>query len=203
MDLEAAAVVLARTLTAGRVIFVLGAEVEGATRVEEAEAEDRLRAQARAGDALIVVATPIDRDRILRRCPAWGLASVWVGSDDRPEPGLAGVCLLGPDAAATLAALMSRARGLVGDTAALAPAIVDCTDEVCITCSDEGRLGEVIAVHGDFIPALVRTADGEEEVDVTVVGDVAAGDLILIHAGSAIAVVPDPTPTTIPDRGDR
>lgn len=203
MDLEAAAVVLARTLTAGGAVFALGADVEGATRFEATEAEHQLRTRARAGDALIVVGAPNERDRILRRCPAWGLASVWVGSDDRPEPGLAGVCLLGPDALSTLAALMSRARSLVGDTAALAPAIVDCTDEVCITCSDEGRLGEVIAVHGDFVPALVRTADGEEEVDVTVVGDVAAGDLILIHAGSAIAVVPDPSPTTSPDRGDR
>ena len=30
----------------------------------------------------------------------------------------------------------------------------ECTDEVCITCSDEGRLGEVVG------PGRVRTADG-------------------------------------------
>lgn len=190
-DLHAAAVTLARALTSDGTLFVLGANLEGFTHLGDADAEDRLRLAARAGDALVIVGDPPDRDRILRRCPAWGVASVWVGETARPEQGLAGVCLLGPDSIAMLAALVSEARALVGDTAALAPAIVDCTDEVCITCSDEGRLGEVIAVAGEWLPALVRTADGEEEVDVTVVGEVGPGDLILIHAGSAIAIVPE------------
>ena len=34
--------------------------------------------------------------------------------------------------------------------------------------------------------ALVRTAEGEESVDTMVVGDVVAGDLILIHGGAAL-----------------
>ena len=39
----------------------------------------------------------------------------------------------------------------------------DCADEVCVTCSDEGRLGEVVrAARRQFAPALVRTATGEE-----------------------------------------
>ncbi len=33
--------------------------------------------------------------------------------------------------------------------------------------------------------ALVRTARGEEWVDVTMLGDVAPNDLILVHAGAA------------------
>jgi hypothetical protein len=62
-----------------------------------------------------------------------------------------------------------------------------CTDDVCITCSDEGRLGEVVLQPADpASPALVRTADGEEWVDVTVLGDVAPNDLILVHAGAAL-----------------
>jgi hypothetical protein len=61
-------------------------------------------------------------------------------------------------------------------------------DDVCITCSDEGRLGEVITPpDGPFGAALVRTATGEELVDVTLVGPVSVGDLILIHAGAALA----------------
>jgi hydrogenase maturation factor len=41
--------------------------------------------------------------------------------------------------------------------------------------------------------ALVRTANGEEWVDVTVVGDVAPNDLVLVHAGTAIARLDHPT----------
>jgi hydrogenase maturation factor len=35
--------------------------------------------------------------------------------------------------------------------------------------------------------ALVRTAKGEEWVDVTLLGDVAPDDLVLVHAGAAIS----------------
>ncbi len=63
----------------------------------------------------------------------------------------------------------------------------ECTDDVCVTCSDEGRLAEVVLVPGDSIDGvLVRTAAGEERVDTTLIADVAAGDLLLIHGGAAI-----------------
>ena len=55
---------------------------------------------------------------------------------------------------------------------------------MCITCSDEGRVGEVVTFDGTW--AQVRTADGAESVDVTLVGDVAPGDLVLVHAGTAL-----------------
>ena len=59
---------------------------------------------------------------------------------------------------------------------------------MCVTCSDEGRAGEVVlAPESPLSAALVRTATGEEAVDVTLLGDVAPGDLVLVHAGSAIA----------------
>ena len=63
----------------------------------------------------------------------------------------------------------------------------DCTDDVCVTCRDEGRLAEVVEpppALGE--PAVVRTAAGRERIDVTLVHPVAAGDLLLVHAGSAI-----------------
>jgi hydrogenase maturation factor len=37
----------------------------------------------------------------------------------------------------------------------------------------------------------VRTATGEEAVDVSLLGDVAPGDLVLVHAGSAITRIED------------
>ncbi|MDT4939715.1 MAG: hypothetical protein QOG80_3386, partial [Pseudonocardiales bacterium] len=70
----------------------------------------------------------------------------------------------------------------------------ECTDEVCITCSDEGRAAEVIlGPVGAFGTALVRTANGEEQIDTTLVGAVTPGDLLLVHAGSALIRVGDPT----------
>ncbi|MFZ0833700.1 MAG: HypC/HybG/HupF family hydrogenase formation chaperone, partial [Mycobacterium sp.] len=60
-------------------------------------------------------------------------------------------------------------------------------EDVCVTCSDEGRLAEVVLEPaGSMQAALVRTAAGEEWVDVTMVGDVAPNDLVLVHAGAAI-----------------
>jgi hypothetical protein len=62
-----------------------------------------------------------------------------------------------------------------------------CSDEVCVTCSDEGRPAEVLQPPSSpFDPTLVRTAAGVEEVDTTLVGEVAPGDRVLIHAGTAI-----------------
>jgi len=58
-----------------------------------------------------------------------------------------------------------------------------CTDEVCITCSDEGRLGEVVG------PGRVRTASGVEDVETLLIGQVQPGDLLLVHAGTAIGRV--------------
>ncbi|MDR1264071.1 MAG: HypC/HybG/HupF family hydrogenase formation chaperone [Propionibacteriaceae bacterium] len=60
--------------------------------------------------------------------------------------------------------------------------------ESCVTCSDEGRPGTVVALPpGPWEPARVETERGLEEVDVTLVAPVVAGERLLIHAGLAIA----------------
>lgn len=65
-----------------------------------------------------------------------------------------------------------------------------CTDDVCITCSDEGRIGRVVAPPETLWgPAIVRTERGDEDVDVTLIGEVRPGDVVLIHAGGAISRV--------------
>jgi hydrogenase maturation factor len=72
----------------------------------------------------------------------------------------------------------------------LTPPAGDCADDVCVTCSDEGRLGEVVLTPTtEYGAALVRTATGEEPVDVTLVGPVVPNDLVLVHAGAAISRV--------------
>jgi hydrogenase maturation factor len=63
-----------------------------------------------------------------------------------------------------------------------------CTDEVCVTCSDEGRLGEVLTGRADGM-ATVRTANGIETVVTTLVDPVVPGELVLVHAGTAISRV--------------
>jgi hypothetical protein len=67
----------------------------------------------------------------------------------------------------------------------LKPPAEECAEDVCVTCSDEGRLAEVVLEPADG-QALVRTARGEEWVDTTILDDVGVNDLVLVHAGAAI-----------------
>jgi len=62
----------------------------------------------------------------------------------------------------------------------------ECTEEVCVTCSDEGRLGEVVTASAEGM-AAVRTARGVEKVVTALIDPVAAGELVLVHAGTAIS----------------
>ncbi len=57
---------------------------------------------------------------------------------------------------------------------------------MCITCSDEGRTAEVVTIDDDG-EAVVRTAEGRERIDTTLIAPPLPGDLVLVHAGSAIA----------------
>ena len=59
----------------------------------------------------------------------------------------------------------------------------------CITCSDEALQVRVLSVDGDAGVALVELGEGTEEVDVSLVEEVAPGDLLLVHGGVAIAAM--------------
>ncbi|KJL36262.1 MAG: hypothetical protein CMH36_07015 [Microbacterium sp.] len=201
-DGRVAAVHLARSRAIDGALYVVTDAAAPApfVVVPTAGAEAVLRARVRAGDSVVAVADFPGRDRILRRASAWGANAIWVGESSRPDDGLATVCVPG-DPRELLADWAESAPRLAADPLAIAPAIVECTDEVCITCSDEGRLGEVVAApEGLFEPARVRTADGLEDVDVTIVGQVLPGDLLVIHAGTAIALVAEPA--SLPPIGD-
>jgi hydrogenase maturation factor len=64
-----------------------------------------------------------------------------------------------------------------------------CVDEHCITCGDQGLPLRVVTLEGSGL-ALCRdeAAPGEPDtiVDVQLVGDVAPGELVLVHAGVAL-----------------
>ena len=167
------------------------------------------RVAARPGDVILAVASADDpqvRD-VMARAPAWGAHTIWIGFGPRPPSGSADHVLWvdsdDPMVPATgrfvllyhllweLTHVCFEHPGLLTEQAE------ECTDEVCVTCSDEGRLGEVVWPPQSLAaPALVRTAAGEEPVDVTLLGEVAPHELVLVHAGTAIARVTPGTEVT-------
>ena len=160
------------------------------------------RVSVRAGDIVIAVAAADDAAVVdlMRRTTAWGALSVWIGSGARPAAGAADHVLWidDPDPLAPATGRFVLMYHLLWELThvcfehpgLLAASPEECSDEVCVTCSDEGRPAEVVQPPaGQFGTALVRTATGEEQVDTTLVGEVAAGDLLLVHAGSALTRV--------------
>ncbi len=68
------------------------------------------------------------------------------------------------------------------------PAASKCLEDVCVTCSDTAVEVLVVELLDDGL-ALVDTGAGTEEVSVALVSAL-VGDVILVHAKEAIAVVP-------------
>ena len=56
----------------------------------------------------------------------------------------------------------------------------------CVTCSDEAREVHVLSVDEGTGLALVEENKVQEEVDITLIDNVAPGDLLLVHGGVAI-----------------
>jgi hydrogenase assembly chaperone HypC/HupF len=221
-DLAQAALSLARSFHAGATLWVasprwephahhiavefvhpvvVGTRALPAVALTGPDLVDQARVAVRAGDAVVIVATaddPVARD-LVRRAPAWGTPTWWIGYGPRPEAGIADhVLWVDDDPTAPATGRFALLHHLLWelthvcfeDPGPLTPDAAECTDAVCVTCSDEGRLVEVLQPPRQaFGTALVRSPDGEEEIDVTLVGEVAVGDLVLVHAGSALTRV--------------
>lgn len=153
------------------------------------------RVATRPGDVILAVASAADpqvRD-LMRRAPAWGAHTIWIGFGPLPEPGAADHVLWVPSDDPMVPAtgrfvlmyhLLWELTHVCFEHPGLLKPEPECNDEVCITCSDEGRPAEVVSVDGD--EALVRTPDGQETIDVSLIDPPAPGDLVLVHAGFAI-----------------
>ena len=152
-----------------------------------------LRTTARTGDIVVAVA-PADDEAVaaaMRRGDAWGVETVWIGAGPRPPAGAAKHVLWLPTDDPLQASeqfvrmyhLLWELTHVCFEHQGLLKSEV-CLDDVCITCSDEGRPAEVLSVEGD--EALVRTAEGRERIDTSIIDTPSPGDLLLVHAGSAI-----------------
>jgi hypothetical protein len=166
------------------------------------------RVASQPGDLLLAVASADEPAVIdaMRRAPAWGVTTVWIGSGPRAAAGAAHHILWvdsdDPMVPATgRFVLMYHLLWELTHVCFEHPGLLKspdgaCAEEVCVTCSDDGQLAEVILVPEDSSgQALVRTRDGEQWVDVALLGELAPDDLILVHAGTGIALLgTEPTP---------
>jgi hydrogenase maturation factor len=187
---------------------IVGKRALPAVAITGPDVVDVVRVSVRPGDIVVAVSGADDPEvrSVMHRSRVWGVTTVWIGSGERPKAGMADHVLWLDDPDPRVPAtggfvlfyhllwelthvcfehpgLLKQARKEASDSTA-------CTDDVCITCSDEGRLGEVLAASADGM-AAVRTANGVETVATALVDPVTAGELVLVHAGTAISRVRD------------
>ncbi|MDC8980875.1 hydrogenase assembly protein HupF [Mycobacterium marinum] len=219
-DLAAAAFTLAKRFAAGATMWsiapswephalhiavefvhpvIMGKRALPAVALTGPDLVDLVRVSVRPGDIVVAVAGADQPDvrSVMRRSPAWGATTIWIGSGARPEAALADHLLWLDDPDPRVPAtggfvlfyhlLWELTHVCFEHSGLLKP---ECTEEVCVTCSDEGRLGEVVSTPADGL-AAVRTARGIEDVITTLIDPVAAGDLVLVHAGTAISRLGD------------
>ncbi|GFG76606.1 HypC/HybG/HupF family hydrogenase formation chaperone [Mycobacterium botniense] len=180
---------------------IVGKRALPAVALTGADLVDAVRVSARAGDIVIAVsgARHPDVRSVMRRAPAWGVSTVWIGSGERPPAGSADHVLWLDDPDPRVPAtggfvLFYHVLWELTHVCFEHPGLLKAAaEEVCITCSDEGRLGEVLAVSGDGT-AQVRTAGGVETIATALVEPVDVGELVLVHAGTAISRVGDDQP---------
>jgi hydrogenase maturation factor/phosphoheptose isomerase len=218
-DLAAASLVLARRFAAGATLWclapswephaqhvavefvhpvIVGKKALPAVALTGLDLVSTVRVSARPGDIVLAVAASDDPQvrSVMRRAPAWGVTTLWIGSGARPVTGAADhvLWLADPDPCVPATGGFVLLYHLLWELTHVCfehPGLLtreagDCADQVCITCSDEGRIGEVLAAGPDGM-ARVRTAEREEQIATMLVEPLAAGDLVLVHAGLAIS----------------
>jgi|GEM_PF-1906825 len=70
------------------------------------------------------------------------------------------------------------------------PSELECGERHCITCGDDGEPMVVLRVDEQRELALCQAAGGERSsVEIALVAPVSAGERVLVHAGTAIALL--------------
>jgi hypothetical protein len=185
---------------------IVGKRALPAVSIDGPGAAESVRLLSRPGDVLLTVSTaadPVARD-LLTRADAWGLTSLWLGAGPRPGrrdgDARADHVVWLDGAAPALAArsgelvllyhLLWELTHVVFEHPGLLT-LDECTDEVCVTCSDEGRVAEVRAVLAEG-RVEVLAGGHAEQIDGRLVGGLAPGDLVLVHAGVAVTSLTAP-----------
>jgi hydrogenase maturation factor len=184
---------------------IVGKKALPAVSVVGVDVVNAVRLLARPGDVLLAVSSPDDPATadVLSRAEAWGMIRFWLGAGHRPSSERAEhvVWLGGADPALAarsgdivlLYHLLWELTHVVFEHPGLLMTEPECTDEVCVTCTDEGRVAEVRAVHGGgLVDVVVKGVT--ETIDAALVEPVALGDLLLVHAGVALATLSDRRP---------
>ncbi len=179
---------------------VMGKRALPAEAITDPDPIATLRTLVEVGDVILVIAeagNAVARS-IAMRAQAWGAGTCWIGAGRRPEAGAADHVLWLDDAGTEAPycgdlvlvyhLLWELTHVCLEHPGLLAAAEPATAAETCITCADEGRLGEVQVLAGDS-GAILRTASGRELVDITLVAPAAEGDLLIVHAGTAIGRV--------------
>ena len=129
---------------------------------------DLVRVSVRPGDIVVAVsgADHPDVRSVMRRSPAWGATTIWIGSGERPRRGLADHVLWLDDPDPRVPAtggfvlfyhlLWELTHVCFEHSGLLKPRMRH--EEVCVTCSDEGRLGEVVTASADGLAARAHRA---------------------------------------------
>jgi hypothetical protein len=182
---------------------IVGKPALPAVAIESPDAVAALRPLAATGDVVVLIGDATTRRALplLRRAAAWGLTTVWIGAGTRPPPGSADHVIWADGSAAAAArhdgsvvrlyhVLWELTHVCLEHSGLLDPSAAEDEAARCETCADAGRPAEVVSLDG-FGSASVRTATGVETVDATLVAPLSVGDLVLVHAGMTIAIVPD------------
>jgi hypothetical protein len=180
---------------------IVGKRALPAVSVDGPGAAESVRLLSRPGDLFLCVSTAADalaRD-LIARADAWGLTSLWLGAGPRPgraegDASADHVVWL-EDVEAPVAArsgglvllyhLLWELTHVVFEHPGLLAPEAECTDEVCVTCSDEGRVAEVRAVLAEGRVEVLAGGQAEQ-IDGRLVDGLRPGDLVLVHAGVAV-----------------
>ena len=177
---------------------VVGKRALPAHHVDDEELVGSLRLLVQAGDVLIAIGPPTpELERLMRRAVAWGVTTLWLGAGSRTAAISADHVIWSDGEEAESSAgvvilyhLLWELTHVVYEHPGLLAPPDSCAGDACVTCSDEGRVAEVVAVD-DCGQAEVLAGGQREVVDVTLVDPVRPGDLLLVHAGTALTVLAD------------
>ncbi|HEY3672381.1 MAG TPA: HypC/HybG/HupF family hydrogenase formation chaperone [Acidimicrobiia bacterium] len=182
---------------------IMGKRAVPAVALEGPATRTALRAAARPGDVLVLLGSVREPElhALARRAAPWGLTTLWFVTDADTDIDADADAVAVPVAADhvlraregtdpwvdlvlayhllwELTHVVFEHPGLLQPSAAAA-------SEVCVTCADEGRVAEVQQLADD--EASVRCGGVTESVATGLVDDLVAGELVLVHAGVAIA----------------